>query len=351
LRSDLRSDRPTVFCRARALGLLALLLASSGGPASATDLSRPDAHAPIGVMGDHVHHAGEFMLSYRYMRMRMDGNREGTDRVGDGAVLLPRGDFMVTPTDMDMEMHMLGAMWAPADRVTLMGMLPFVVLSMDHETAMGAEFTTRSKGIGDLSATALVKLFETERHEVHLIAGASFPTGSIDRQDDTPASMGESVTLPYPMQLGSGTFDLLPGIHWNGQLERVSFGAQARGTLRLGRNDENYRLGHRYLLTGYGAGKINDWLSAGLRAEWQQWGDVQGEDDRLDAAMVPTADPDLRAGQRLDLGPSLNFLVPQGPLRSFRVGVEALFPVYQNLDGPQLETDWTLTAGIQFTWY
>ncbi|MEL7333685.1 MAG: hypothetical protein AAFN12_15670 [Cyanobacteria bacterium J06560_2] len=29
--------------------------------------SRPDSHAPIGVMGDHTHEKGEFMLSYRYM--------------------------------------------------------------------------------------------------------------------------------------------------------------------------------------------------------------------------------------------------------------------------------------------
>ena len=29
--------------------------------------SRPDAHAPIGVMGDRTHHQGHWMLSYRLM--------------------------------------------------------------------------------------------------------------------------------------------------------------------------------------------------------------------------------------------------------------------------------------------
>ena len=40
---------------------------------------RPDTHAPIGVMGDHVMDEGEMMLSYRYMKMEMEGNRTGTD--------------------------------------------------------------------------------------------------------------------------------------------------------------------------------------------------------------------------------------------------------------------------------
>ena len=39
---------------------------------------RADGHAPIGVMGDHLHKAGEWMLSYRFMRMDMAGNRDGT---------------------------------------------------------------------------------------------------------------------------------------------------------------------------------------------------------------------------------------------------------------------------------
>ena len=42
---------------------------------------RADSHAPIGVMGDHLHGAGEFMISYRYMHMDMAGSRIGTRRV------------------------------------------------------------------------------------------------------------------------------------------------------------------------------------------------------------------------------------------------------------------------------
>ena len=39
---------------------------------------RPDGHAPLGVMGDHMHGKGEWMASYRYMSMDMDGLRSGS---------------------------------------------------------------------------------------------------------------------------------------------------------------------------------------------------------------------------------------------------------------------------------
>ena len=42
--------------------------------------SRPDGHAPIGVMGDHIHREGEIMFSYRAMMMNMSGLRKALQR-------------------------------------------------------------------------------------------------------------------------------------------------------------------------------------------------------------------------------------------------------------------------------
>lgn len=99
-----------------------------------------EGHAPLGVMGDHVHRTGEWMLSYRYMRMHMDGNRDGTDRVAESEVVDPAGyGFTVAPVhvDMDTDMHMFGAMYAFSDRFTFMAMLPYLEKSMDHVTRGG----------------------------------------------------------------------------------------------------------------------------------------------------------------------------------------------------------------------
>ena len=57
------------------------------------------------------------MLSYRYMRMGMNGLLDDDDHISPSKVL---EDFPVTPTSMDMEMHMFGIMHAPIERITLM---------------------------------------------------------------------------------------------------------------------------------------------------------------------------------------------------------------------------------------
>ncbi|MEC4892090.1 MAG: transporter [Oscillatoria sp. PMC 1051.18] len=305
---------------------------------------RPDGHAPIGVMGDHVHEAGEWMVSYRYMFMAMAGNRDGTDNLSTDEVLR---DFMVTPEDMTMQMHMFGAMYAPTDDLTLMVMLPFVSKQMDHRTRSGVEFTTNSGGLGDIKFTGLYNVLRENRQRVHLNFGVSFPTGSIDERDDTPA--GNDQILPYPMQIGSGTFDLLPGITYLGQTDDWSWGTQLNTAIRLGQNSRDYSLGNRYQLTTWVGRQWTEQVSTSLRLSGQTWGNYDGADSSLNPMMIPTADPELRGGTRLDLGLGINVYFPEGFLAGGRLGVEFEFPVYQSLEGPQLETDWQLTAGLQYS--
>jgi hypothetical protein len=300
-------------------------------------------------MGDHTHEKGEVMLSYRLMWMGMNGMRDNDESVSRSHVL---NDFRVTPTKMEMQMHMFGVMYAPIDRLTLMLMVPYVILDMDHRTRMGTSFTTRSKGIGDIRATALVELWETEGHKIHANIGMSFPSGSLTHTDRTPMSDGAKVRLPYPMQIGSGSYDFLPGLTYNGHNEAFSWGGQARGEVRLNDNHARYRLGNEYALTGWGAYEFTNWLSASLRFEWQHNLNINGRDRSLDTALnmavVPTVDPGRRAGMRLDALAGLNFLIPSGFIEGVRLAVEAGIPAYQRLDGPNLETDWIATVGLQY---
>ncbi len=83
-----------------------------------------------------------------------------------------------------------------------------------------------------------------------------------------------------------------------------------------------------------------------FRGELNRWGTIHGADPALNPAMVPTANPSLRGGTRASVGLGLN-LSGSGSLRGHRLAIEALLPIYQNLDGPQLESDWTLTVGGQ----
>ncbi len=226
------------------------------------------AHEPIGVMGGHIHSRGEWMAAYDYMHMSMDGNRSGSHRVSTGEVLQ---DFMVAPLDMSMDMHMFALMYAPSDRLTLMAMVPYLHIEMRHQTRTGVRFSTHASGLGDVKVSALYLLLANPGQRLHLTAGLSLPSGSIDRRDDTPA--GPDQKLPYPMQLGSGTYDLLPGLTYSGQSGAWSWGGQAQATLRLGENSNDYTLGNRYEATAWAARRLVSGFSASLRLDGQHWGE------------------------------------------------------------------------------
>ncbi|MFN3233702.1 MAG: transporter [Alphaproteobacteria bacterium] len=305
---------------------------------------RADDHAPIGVMGDHFHAAGELMLSYRYMHMDMGGNRVGSDSISFDDTL---AQFPVTPTRMTMDMHMFGAMYAPTDWLTAMVMVPYIEKDMDHITRMGGTFTTRTSGVGDVKLTGLIVLFNEPGHSLHLNAGMSFPTGSINKRDAIP--INPDAQLPYPMQIGSGTYDLLPGITYNGRSDTLTWGAQLSGVIRLDTNDRNYSLGDRFQATAWGAVQLAQWISLSMRVAYEHWGNIDGADAELMPGLIQTARTDLQGGDRIDLGFGVNLLGLDGIVKGHRIAVEVIVPVYQNLNGPQMERDWSLTVGWQKT--
>ena len=324
-------------------------------------------HAPIGVMGDHMHKKGEFMLSYRLMYMQMQGNRIGTDEISSdeivtsipniftGAPMQPP-TLRVVPTEMPMSMHMLGAMYAPTDWLTLMGMVMFVQKDMTHITYQGGmgtnilgTFETSTSGIGDTKFGMLFRLLDQNRHHLHANIGMSFPTGSITETDQilTPLETRPTPRLPYPMQLGSGTYDPSLGITYSGKTERFNWGSQLSYLFRLGENDEDYALGNKFSWQTWGAYGIANWISTSLRLSYYNLGTIDGIDDDI-VAPVQTANPDFQGGDRVDASLGVNFLGTSGALKNFRLGLEFDLPLYQNLNGPQMEVDYNFTAGIQY---
>jgi hypothetical protein len=303
---------------------------------------------PIGVMGDHLHPQGDWMVSYRYMHMDMEGSLKGSDHISNKQIISPAGEnYLVTPTEMTMDMHMLGVMYAPTGNLTLMAMAPYIKNSMDHRTRMGTTFTTGSEGIGDVQLGALYGLMEWNAQHLHLNFGISTPTGSIDEKDHTPMGRGR---LPYPMQLGSGTWDLVAGLTYGGREGKWAWGSQATGTVRLqDENDNDYRLGNRLNVTGWLIRDIARGWNASLRIDGQAWGDIRGADPKLNKNVVPTADPDLRGGKRIDALAGVNYVTRGGVHKGHTFGIEAGAPAWQDLDGPQLRTRWTVMAGWQYS--
>ena len=316
---------------------------------------RPDSHAPIGVMGDHMHKKGEFMFSYRYMYMDMDGMLNGSDDASNQDVLA--GGFLVTPEKMNMQMHMIGVMYAPSNYITLALMGNILANDMDLiVTPRNLPFNTKSGGFGDLKLNALVKLLHEKSHHIHANLGISFPTGNIEQRDEIPVK--QNALLAYPMQLGSGTFDPTFGATYSGKNTNFSWGAQSLFTFRINDNDRNYKLGPKGEATTWLAFKATNQFSFSARLSYMQVGSIEGEDtefaELLNMPNIPQRNlmplfNTLNSGRKqLDASVGTNFIVPSSSLKGLRIGLEIGLPVYQDVNGFQMKNSWMGTIGIQY---
>ena len=331
-------------------------------PTDEHSISRPDAHAPISVMGDHTHREGGWMLSYRYMNMQMDGMRQGAGRVSSSDVFAT--NYAVAPENMTMEMHMFGLMHAPTDQLTLMAMANYIDTTMNHRVDPAVAgminggdsgFTTESSGFGDIKLSALYRFYLEGNSKAHFGIGFSLPTGSIDEKDDTPSMVGrQSQLLPAPMQLGSGTIDLLPSLTYVQQLENWSWGAQASGVIRLeSKNGNNYRLGNRFELTSWAGYNLAEWIGLTGGLSYGYAGELKGDQKDVGTAgpegrrSVTTAFGDNYGGECIDLILGINLLKPTGYLEGHRLSFDLRLPLWRDLNGYQLESDYALTFGWQ----
>lgn len=318
-------------------------IASSAGFGS-YDLERPDGMAPFGVFQDRVLRRGEWAVGYRFRRTHMRGMRDGVQRIPDETVVSPDGfGFARTPTEMIRNEHRIEGLFGATERVTLAAILPILGLEMDLLTSAGETFETKSSGLGDIGLAALVSLHDSVTSRVHVNLGITAPTGSIDERGGPPAVGGQREILPYPMQLGSGTWDLRPGLTATGYGDRWSWGGQLLGTLRMGRNSRGYSLGDRLDVTGWTAYRATQRLSLSGRIAIGRVTNVDGADRDLDPNASPPPNPTLQAGTRVDGLVGLNVLLARGS----RLGMEIGWPIAQRLSGPQLQTNVLWTLGLQ----
>ena len=304
------------------------------------------------VISAHIHKQGEFMFSVDSTSMRMEGHRNGTDKLSTDEVLQ---DFMISPIWMTMEMNMFHIMYAPTDDLTFMIMLMHVEKEMKHRTQMGSTFVTKSSGLGDslLKVNYIVGRQETETGEQQfgVTLGLSIPTGSIDEKYFLPALGGNS-QLPYPMQLGSGTYDPQLGALYLGFSEQWYWGGQGTATIRFKKNDNGYKLGNRLDIKAWLNHAWNDNFSSFMQLHGEWLGNIDGEDKALPTMMkttVPTADPNRRGRKVLSLVMGIDYYFDSGLQAGNRIGLSYGKPLYQNLEGPQLEVDYLFDLRWQFT--
>ena len=299
---------------------------------------------PSGVMGTHVHREGEIMLRYRYKSIYMSGMmKKGHNKMTSSEVL---GSFMVTPTRMSVQMHMFDVMFGLTRKITIMGMVPYRLLSMDHLTRMGSRFNFRSVGIGDMQLMIHCQLLNRNLDKLTYMATVSLPTGSIHQKDDTPA--GKEQQLPYVMQLGSGTIDLVNGLTGTLQNDKYQLGGHGMFMYRPGVNRNDYNLGNKYHLTIWLTRKLTKSVNLTLRANGLITEQIKGTNKDLNPKMVTTANSENSGGTIVSGLIGVRVLQQTGKLEGLLFMIEGGVPLYQNNNGMQLRTDIFVSIGTTF---
>lgn len=302
--------------------------------------------SPVGIAMSTVHPKGEWMLAYKPMFMYGKGMQYQNQSVTNNQVYQ---SYLMSSDKMHMQMHMLMAMYGISDRLTLMAMTDYRVNAMRmtmlpghvHGGATVADTiaTEKTSGFGDLTVSALYSIINQSNNVLMGTFGISIPTGSINKQG-AHTSMYNNQRYPYMMQNGSGTFDALMKLTYSYNTNASQIGLQAHTIQRIGSNKYAYKLGNEYSATAWFSYRLFSFMSLSSRLEYVYNEKIKGEDTTLYAYNEPSANPLNYGGQKLfgHLGAFVYFFSTQ------KFGIEAGIPLYQNVSGYQIPTQFTLQA-------
>jgi hypothetical protein len=309
------------------------------------DLFRPDAIAPMGVLGGHtLQSGGQVLVSYRYSRDVFRGMGDGTSSLSDAQVL---ADFPFTVPNYVAARHLALLEYGVTDDLTLQARLPFQQFNVDYRNFGGTTHSQRTD-MDSLSLHSMYVLRRWDRQQVHFNFGVFIPNQLLLPRGTVIAP--GSPDFNYWMRPGSQTWDFQPGLTYAGQNDDYTWGAQALGTIRTGLNAFGYRLGDHVNLSAWVSRRITDNWAGSVRINGSTWTNIRGVDGQLDPNLIPLNDPNRWGGQRLDFLFGLNYLFREGLLCGQRLGIEVGVPAYQNLSGPQPRAQWFLTTGFNFVY-
>ncbi len=354
---------------------------------------------PMNILGAGVPETNEFRFKISPMIMRMGGLRDGTSSVNSDSLLGSSGTsmetnssnggmdmpmnmatgmnmntssdakFMAVPESMDMRMLNFATGYSFTDDffAGLMFMWKENMMNMKFNSMMKSMtgkdgFTMESSGMADTMLMSKYRLYTDDplipTKQVSLFMGLNLPTGSINEKNrNHPVDARKSELLPYSMQLGSGTFDPMLGVVYQASASPWWWGANLIYTGRWYKNAHDYSLGDEFKLDFYAMYQLRYDLVAQIQLNGRSWGKIKGEMDEAvsgesgratkdapgSAYMTPIWNPDNYGGQSVFATAGLQWQPIPLHILDMTVGK----PVYQDLNGPQMEEDYR----VMVTWY
>ena len=342
--------------------------------------------APLGVFGADMPPDGKLVFSIIPQFANLSHTLIGTRRVSSEEVVAtvpwfrsPTAKLRGVPQNVAVAAQTVALAYGVTKDLSLVVTAGMVEKNLDFLTFKGATGITRlgmsytgTDSLADFTASAIYRIYQDPIHRIQLNLGMSFPTGGDHNTFTLLQADGTYLTSRafYAMQLGTGTFDVMPGVVYAGKLEKWSWGLSYRGRFPLTVNSQSlegnpvqaakdllaagiafdqqgYRYGDLHEFCGWGGYTWIPGLTTTFRVNASLQGPIRGFDPNI-RGKAQAANPNFYGGQRVELFGGATISGKFIGLDDMTVALEAGIPVYQNLNGPQLSKNWQ--AGMALRW-
>ncbi|MGD2069207.1 MAG: hypothetical protein PVI57_11085 [Gemmatimonadota bacterium] len=326
-----------------ALLALALQLTIWSAPAAGQQYDwtyeRPDGVAPASLFATRVLPAGVVQIAPQFRSFDHTGTRFGSEFISYEELL---GLFEEVPFAMSSDLFAADVSFGVTPEFTLLARVGWLDNTREVVDQDLQILTLENDGITDVEVHGLYQVYAEGPWRAHLSGGLSLPTGSVDDED----GVFRSGPLPYDMQTGAGVVGLLPGATVQTMNEHGSVGMQVTGRIYVGENDRGWRPGNGVQAAAWASYRFNRFFSVSSGVYARAWNPIEGFDPDLHPERDPGELPSSFGGERVDIPLGVNLRLPEGPLAGHRLGVDFLFNVHEDLDGPWLAAD----DGFTITW-
>lgn len=337
-------------------------MALEPAPAPAPSPSPPPP-APLGIFGADMPPEGKLVLSIIPQFANASSMRKGTRVVSSEEIVTttpwhvdPAKKLRGVPQNAFVATQTVALAYGVAKDLAVVLTVGVAEKNLDFLTFKGASGATRlgfsqtgTASLADTTLSAIYRIYADPIHRVQVNLGMSFPTGSNHNSFTLLQADGTYVTSRafYAMQIGTGTFDIMPGVVYAGRLDKWSWGVSYRTRVPLADNDEGYRYGDLHTFDGWGGYSWIPGLTTTLRVNASLQGPIRGYDELI-AGKAPAANPSFYGGQRVEIFGGASISGKFVGLDDVTIAIEGGPTVYQNLNGPQISKNWQAGMALRF---
>lgn len=324
-----------------------------------------DAVELSGLLSSHQHQAGEWMFGVSYEQREFSGNYYGSTQIN--SEVLSAAGFSMYASAMRMDMAMLHIMYAVSNKVTLVLMPHYMKMDMDMmpladtmhgsmhnatasmtnsmmaHSAHGSMHNMSVSGWSDTVLGATVRLWDEAELLIQANLNVSAPTGSVQQKQ------GNGQFMPYGMQLGTGTWDALPGITVRQNIgTRLLMGGRLSTRLPLeSKNESGFSVGEIYTVESWIGCSLKEAVALSVRLTYEKQHRISGHYNGPHNHASPTDFQRNYGGEFLDFGLGIH-VNPR--ISALRLGLEWIVPVSEHYNGFQLGRDQGVSANVSWAW-